>query len=97
VLAEGPDTLVIVALILALGVAAQVLADRFRVPSVLFLILAGVAVGPKGLSSMIALVSSADENTVPEVSQEIHYGDHLTVLGRTDAVYEAIERLHPHD
>ncbi|MFD1641639.1 cation:proton antiporter [Halohasta litorea] len=47
---EGPDTLVIVALILALGVAAQVLADRYRVPSVLFLILAGVAVGPKGLS-----------------------------------------------
>jgi NhaP-type Na+/H+ or K+/H+ antiporter/Trk K+ transport system NAD-binding subunit len=47
---EGPDTLIIVALILGLGVGAQVLADRFQVPSVLFLILAGVAVGPKGLS-----------------------------------------------
>jgi NhaP-type Na+/H+ or K+/H+ antiporter/K+/H+ antiporter YhaU regulatory subunit KhtT len=47
---EGPDTLIVVALILALGVVAQVLADRFRVPSVLFLILAGVAVGPEGLS-----------------------------------------------
>ena len=50
VVEEGPDTLIIVALILALGVGAQVLADRFRVPSVLFLILVGVAVGPKGLS-----------------------------------------------
>ncbi len=47
---EGPETLLVVALILALGVTAQVLADRFRVPSVLFLILAGVLVGPKGLS-----------------------------------------------
>jgi NhaP-type Na+/H+ or K+/H+ antiporter/Trk K+ transport system NAD-binding subunit len=47
---EGSNTLIIVALILGLGVTAQVLADRFRVPSVLFLILAGVAVGPEGLS-----------------------------------------------
>ncbi|MFC7071723.1 cation:proton antiporter [Halovenus rubra] len=46
---EGPNTLIIVALILGLGVTAQVLADRFRVPSILFLILAGVAVGPEGL------------------------------------------------
>ena len=50
VVEEGPDTLIIVALILVLGVTAQVLADRFQVPSVLFLIVAGVAVGPKGLS-----------------------------------------------
>jgi len=47
--------------------------------------------------SMIALVSRDDENTVPDTSQEIHYGDHITVLGRTDSVHEAIERLHPHD
>ncbi|MEF8814545.1 MAG: cation:proton antiporter, partial [Halovenus sp.] len=50
VTSEGPETLIVVALILALGVTAQVLADRFRVPSVLFLILAGVLVGPEGLS-----------------------------------------------
>ena len=50
VVEEGPDTLIIVALILVLGVTEQVLADRFQVPSVLFLIVAGVAVGPKGLS-----------------------------------------------
>ena len=47
--------------------------------------------------SMIALVSRGDENTVPETSQDIHYGDHLTVIGRTDSVHEAIDRLHPHD
>ncbi|MEF8857202.1 MAG: cation:proton antiporter [Haloplanus sp.] len=34
---------------MGLGVAAQVLADRLAVPSVLFLILAGVAVGPEGI------------------------------------------------
>jgi NhaP-type Na+/H+ or K+/H+ antiporter len=39
----------LVALIIALGIAAQVLADRFRVPSVLFLILTGILVGPIGL------------------------------------------------
>ncbi|MFQ3293809.1 MAG: NhaP-type Na+/H+ or K+/H+ antiporter [Halobacteriales archaeon] len=39
----------VVVTILGLGVAAQVLADRLRVPSVVFLILAGVLVGPEGL------------------------------------------------
>ncbi|MFD1587771.1 cation:proton antiporter [Halorientalis brevis] len=34
---------------MGLGVASQVIADRLRVPSVLFLILAGVIVGPEGL------------------------------------------------
>jgi len=49
--AEGePNLLLIVAAIVALGVVSQVLSARYQVPSVLFLILAGVAVGPKGLS-----------------------------------------------
>ncbi|MFC6954406.1 cation:proton antiporter [Halorubellus litoreus] len=39
----------IVVTIMGVGVAAQVLADRLRIPSVLFLILAGVVVGPEGL------------------------------------------------
>jgi NhaP-type Na+/H+ or K+/H+ antiporter len=43
------DTIVLVVTIMGLGVVAQVLADRLSVPSVLFLILAGVAVGPEGL------------------------------------------------
>lgn len=48
--AEGGANLVpIVAAIIGLGVGAQVLADRYQVPSVLFLILAGIVVGPEGL------------------------------------------------
>ncbi len=39
----------IVALILALGVASRVFADRLRIPSVLFLIFAGIAIGPEVL------------------------------------------------
>jgi NhaP-type Na+/H+ or K+/H+ antiporter len=39
----------LVVTILGLGVAAQVLADRLKIPSVLFLILAGILVGPEGL------------------------------------------------
>ena len=41
--------MLIVAVIVALGVGSQVVSDRYRVPSVLFLILAGIAVGPKGI------------------------------------------------
>ncbi len=40
----------VVVTITGLGVASQVLADRLRVPSVVFLILAGVLVGPEGLA-----------------------------------------------
>ena len=46
---------------------------------------------------MVALVSRGEENTVPEANLELEDGDHLTVLGRTDAVHEAIDQLHPHD
>jgi NhaP-type Na+/H+ or K+/H+ antiporter len=43
----GPDLIVIIPSIIAIGVIAQVLADRFRVPSVVFLIGAGVVLGPE--------------------------------------------------
>jgi NhaP-type Na+/H+ or K+/H+ antiporter/Trk K+ transport system NAD-binding subunit len=39
----------LVAAIIAIGVAAQILADRFEVPSIVFLIAAGIALGPEGL------------------------------------------------
>ena len=39
----------IVVTIMGVGVAAQVLADRLRIPSVLFLVLAGIVVGPEGV------------------------------------------------
>lgn len=44
-----PGIIPLVVTILGLGVAAQVLADRLQIPSVLFLILAGLLVGPEGL------------------------------------------------
>lgn len=43
------DLLAAVALILALGVASRILADRLQIPSVLFLIVAGVVIGPEVL------------------------------------------------
>ncbi|WP_227132609.1 cation:proton antiporter domain-containing protein [Halorubellus salinus] len=46
---DGVNLLTFVALIVALGVGSQVLGARFRVPSVLFLITAGIVVGPSGL------------------------------------------------
>ncbi|SDN44414.1 NhaP-type Na+/H+ or K+/H+ antiporter [Haloarchaeobius iranensis] len=45
----GTGLITLVVTILGLGVAAQVLADRLEIPSVLFLILAGILVGPEGL------------------------------------------------
>jgi NhaP-type Na+/H+ or K+/H+ antiporter len=39
----------LVALIIALGVGAQLLADRFEVPSIIFLIAAGILLGPEVL------------------------------------------------
>ena len=47
--AGGSFLLPIVASIIAIGVIAQVLADRFQVPSVVFLIAAGVLLGPEVL------------------------------------------------
>jgi NhaP-type Na+/H+ or K+/H+ antiporter len=45
----GSGIIPLVVTILGLGVVAQILADRLEIPSVLFLILAGIAVGPEGL------------------------------------------------
>jgi len=69
--AHGTDTLIIVALILALGVTAQVLADRFQVPSVLFLILAGVLVGPKVLSIVTLDTFGSSLTTIVGISVAI--------------------------
>jgi NhaP-type Na+/H+ or K+/H+ antiporter len=46
---DSVNLLTFVALIVALGVGSQVLGARFRVPSVLFLITAGIVVGPSVL------------------------------------------------
>ncbi len=49
-MSAGSGLLLLVVTILGLGVVAQLLADRLQIPSVLFLILAGIAVGPEGLA-----------------------------------------------
>ena len=43
------EIILLVAGIIALGVAAQMLASRFEVPSIIFYLAAGVAIGPEGL------------------------------------------------
>ena len=48
-MAESTQLIVVVVTVMGLGVAAQTIADRLQMPSVLFLILAGIAVGPEGL------------------------------------------------
>ena len=58
-MAAGSSVLIAtVAAIIGLGVAAQILADRFKLPSIIFLIAAGLAIGPgSGLVLESALVT----------------------------------------
>jgi len=46
------DLIALVAAIIGVGVVAQLLSDRFRVPSVVFLISAGIALGPEGVGAV---------------------------------------------
>jgi NhaP-type Na+/H+ or K+/H+ antiporter len=45
----GTNLIPLVAAIIGLGVGAQILSDRFEIPSIIFLIAAGIALGPEGL------------------------------------------------
>jgi NhaP-type Na+/H+ or K+/H+ antiporter/Trk K+ transport system NAD-binding subunit len=47
--------------------------------------------------AIIALVSRNGDSRVPEDDFTLEFGDHITFVGRTDAVHSAIERWHPHD
>ncbi|WP_284012928.1 cation:proton antiporter domain-containing protein [Halobaculum litoreum] len=47
--AGAAQLIALVAAIIGVGVTAQVLSDRFRLPSIIFLITAGVLLGPEGL------------------------------------------------
>jgi NhaP-type Na+/H+ or K+/H+ antiporter len=47
--AGAAQLIALVAVIIAVGVTAQVLSDRFRLPSIIFLIAAGILLGPEGL------------------------------------------------
>ena len=48
-MSAATETVRIVVTITGIGVAAQVVADRLQIPSVLFLVVAGVVVGPEGV------------------------------------------------
>ncbi|WP_255195082.1 cation:proton antiporter domain-containing protein [Halorarius litoreus] len=48
-MAGAGNLIPLVAAIIGLGVGAQILSDRFEVPSIIFLIGAGIALGPEGL------------------------------------------------
>ncbi|WP_254762737.1 cation:proton antiporter [Natrinema marinum] len=71
--AGGGDLLILVAVIVALGVFSQLLSAKFRVPSVLFLIVAGVAIGPEGLNvlSIESLGGSSGLSTIVGLSVAI--------------------------
>ncbi|ELY34599.1 TrkA-N domain family protein [Halalkalicoccus jeotgali B3] len=76
-----PTLLVIVASIVTFGVFSQVLADRYQVPSVLFLILSGIVLGPKVLGV---------------VTQDAFGGSLSTIVGLSVAiiVFEGAFHLH---
>jgi len=46
---------------------------------------------------IIALVGRDGDNQVPDPDFTLQHGDHLTFLGRTEAVREALEWSHPRD
>ncbi|WP_247003785.1 cation:proton antiporter [Halosolutus gelatinilyticus] len=50
---------------------------------------------PNGV--LIALVSRDGESEVPDPELTLKLGDHVTLLGRTEAVHETLDRWHPHD
>ena len=65
------EVLPVISLILVLGVAAQLLARRLRVPSVLFLILVGVVLGPVGVGVVTRETFGAGLTTVVGLSVAI--------------------------
>jgi len=46
---------------------------------------------------IVVEIGSGEDAHVPEPDDVIEYGDHITFLGREDAVKAAIRRFHPHD
>ncbi|MFC4541965.1 cation:proton antiporter [Halosolutus amylolyticus] len=65
------DLVALVAAVVGLGVGAQFLAAKYRVPSVLFLIAAGVTVGPEGLGIITTDTFGAALSTIVGVSVAI--------------------------
>ena len=47
--------------------------------------------------TFVAVVSRDGENHVPSADSVLEYGDHVTFIGDSDAVRQAMNRFHPHD
>lgn len=47
--------------------------------------------------SLIALVGRDGDTGIPDGEFRFEHGDHVTILGRKEAVRTALERLHPHE
>jgi Trk K+ transport system NAD-binding subunit len=46
---------------------------------------------------IIAVIGRGEETHVPSADEELDYGDHVTFLGRHEAVEGAVRRFHPHN
>jgi Trk K+ transport system NAD-binding subunit len=46
---------------------------------------------------LVALVSRDGETTVPDADYTLQRGDHITFIGRNEAVRDAMEWAHPSD
>lgn len=49
-MSDGVTPLLIVSIVLVFGAVAKIVADRYRVPSIIFLLLSGILLGPSGLN-----------------------------------------------
>ncbi|TYL39225.1 potassium transporter [Natronococcus pandeyae] len=89
------EVLPVVIGILALGIGAQVLAKRLRVPSVLFLIVIGVIVGPEGLGFVTIETFGGGLSTVVGLSVAIIIFDGAFHLRREklERAPQAVRRL----
>ncbi|MFC5277486.1 cation:proton antiporter [Halorubrum rubrum] len=47
--------------------------------------------------AFVAVISRDGENRVPSADSVLEYGDHVTFIGDSDAVRQAMDRFHPHD
>ena len=80
------ELITVVVTILGLGVAAQVVSDRLQIPSVMFLILAGVVVGPEGFGVITPVVFG---DALPAI-----VGLSVAIIVFEGAFHLRLERLH---
>ncbi|APW98159.1 potassium transporter [Halobiforma lacisalsi AJ5] len=89
------DVLLVVIGILALGIGVQIVAKRLRVPSVLFLIIIGVIVGPEGLGFVTIEMFGDGLETIVGVSVAIIIFDGAFHLRRDEleTAFRSVGRL----